>query len=280
VDIRLAARKILKSLLRIFAVAVFAIVMLLLFFQHRLIYHPHPYDRPVGQRGEGIVPIAYTTSQGRQQSYYLPPRGQPMRRLWVCFPGNGSLAMDWLRFLKPAPDSHDGFLLIDYPGYGDCEGSASPAAIEDSAEAAFASLAVKLNMPEASLEKDLGVLGLSLGCATGLNFAVRHPVDRVILLAPFTRMRDMARRMVGWPLCLLLRHNFDNGARLSELAARASPPRVTIFHGDADTTIPISMGRQLAALYPEMITFHAVPGAGHNSVLTLCLSELAERMRE
>ena len=130
------------------------------------------------------------------------------------------------------------------------------------------------------LDENLNLLCISLGCATGLNFAVRHPVDRIILCAPFTSMRDMARRTVGWPLCWLLMHNYDNRARLGELAARPHPPRITIFHGDEDETVPISMGRQLAGLYPQMIVFHPVPGAGHNTVLSDSQSQIFAVIKE
>ena len=126
----------------------------------------------------------------------------------------------------------------------------------------------------------LNLLCLSIGCGTGLNFAVKHPADRIILAAPFTSLRDMARRTVGWPLCWLLMHNYDNRARLADLSARGHPPRIDIFHGDDDQTVPISMGRELASKYPAMSTFHAVPGAGHNTVLANARSEIFALMRD
>ncbi len=275
--------RILKSLLRIAAATVLAISILLLLFQHKLIYHPRPYSVAAEARNPSLVTLAYTTAQGREHAYYLPPLAQPRqmpRHLWLAFPGNGSLALDWLNFLDPPPDPRDGFLLIEYPGYGDSQGSASSEAIQASAEAAFATLAQSLHVEPAALEAHLNLICVSLGCATGLNFAVRHPVDRMILVAPFTSLRDMARRVVGWPLCWLLIHNYDNRARLRQLAARPRPPRVTIFHGDDDQTVPISMGRELAASFPRMITFQEVPGAGHNTVLFESQSRIFAMMRE
>ncbi len=170
--------------------------------------------------------------------------------------------------------------MIDYPGYGDCQGSPSPAAIQASAEAAFASLAQSLHVQPGVLDQNLNLLCHSIGCATGLNFALRHPVDSVVLLAPFTSLRDMARRTVGWPLCWLLLHNFENRARLRQLAARQHPPRVLIFHGSDDQLVPISMGRELASISPGMITFHEVPGADHNSILFQARSAIFAAMRD
>lgn len=266
---------------RILIIAALAVVVLLLLFQNLLIYHPRRYAPGASALHPFLVPLSYTTSQGPQQAFYLPPSllpDQPPRHLWVIFPGNGSLALDWVHFLDPPPDPGGGFLLIDYPGYGDCQGSPSPAAIQASAEAAFACLAQSLHTQPAVLEGDLNLLCHSIGCATGLNFAARHPVDRIILLSPFTSLRDMARRTVGWPLCWLLLHDFDNRARLRELAARPRPPRVTILHGGDDLLVPISMGRQLAAMFPAMITFQEIPGADHNTILFDARSQIFAAM--
>jgi pimeloyl-ACP methyl ester carboxylesterase len=118
------------------------------------------------------------------------------------------------------------------------------------------------------------VIGHSIGCGAGLQFAARWNVDRVVLIAPFTTMREMARRVVGWPLCHLLLHNFDNRARLAELAARRLEPEVVLFHGTDDEVIPFEMGRSLAAEHPGMIRFHAVPGADHNTIVDTASEEI------
>lgn len=275
-------QRILKSMFRIIIATVLAMILLLLLFQHLLIYHPRPYNFDASARYPFLVPLPYTTAQGRQDAWYLPPSrlpAQPPRHLWVVFSGNGSLALDWVGFLDPPPDPTDGFLLIDYPGYGNCQGHPSPATIQASAEAAFAALAESLRTQPGVLEKDLNLLCVSIGCGAGLNFAIRHPVDRIVLLAPFTSLRDMAQRTVGWPLCWVLLHNFDNRARLRELAARPNPPRVLILHGDADSLVPIAMGRQLASMFPRMITFEAVPGAGHNTVVSDARPQILSAMR-
>lgn len=269
----------LRSLLVVFV----AIALLLLLFQHQLIYHPRK-DRPTYREKlpTHTVELKYQTSQGRQQCFYVPQRDSTLQmpaRIWVMFPGNASLALDWLEFLAVAPDGSDAFLLIDYPGYGECEGSASPESTQESAEHAVVALAGALNMGRETLDKRLNVVGLSIGCATALKFAVRHPIEHAVLIAPFTTLREESRRMVGFPLCYLLLHNYDNRTRLAELASRQSPPTVTIFHGSADSTIPPAMGRELAALFPKMIDFHEVPGADHNSILSVALPQIYEAMQ-
>jgi uncharacterized protein len=275
--------RFLMSALRILVVAALAIVVLLLLFQNLLIYHPRHYGGEAHDRFPFVVPIPYATAQGRQQAFYIQPRvspGEPPRRLWVAFNGNGSLALDWAAYFDPPPDPRDGFLLIEYPGYGFCEGSPSPAGIEASAEAAYAALAQSMHTQPAVLDGRLNLICQSIGTGAGLNFAVHHSVDRIILLAPFTSLRDMAKRLIGWPLCWVLVHNFDNRARLRELAARPAPPRITIFHGNDDMTVPNAMGRELASMFPAMIQFQEIPGAGHNNILPSSLGQVCAILRQ
>ena len=72
-------------------------------------------------------------NNGRFPDGLLPPPGNDsVQRVWVLFGGNAGLALDWLGLLTQVNSPGVGFLLIDYPGYGACEGSASPETIRSS----------------------------------------------------------------------------------------------------------------------------------------------------
>lgn len=275
---------VIRAVVRILLLVFLGFALLLFVLQDRMIYHPRPYARNLPAAFAGNpVEIKYSTSAGNQTAFYIPPKNAALAhpaRIWVMFAGNGSLALDWIDLTAGAPDRDDGFLLIDYPGYGSCEGSASPDSIEESAEQALAHLGSKLNLEPDALDQKLNAIGHSIGCGAALNFCVRHPVRKIILIAPFTSLRDMARNQVGFPLCLLLRHNFDNRARLAELAARTHSPAITLFHGTADALIPIRMGRELTGMFPSMIRFREVPEAGHNTVVYDALPEIHEAMED
>ncbi len=271
-------RRLFVSLGRIAVVTFFALLLLILFFQHRMIYFPRHYSpAEIEMLARISQPLTYRTSQGEQTAYYIGARENPPRRLWAMFCGNGSVAADWLETIQASGNPHDAFLLVDYPGYGASAGAASPKSIAESAEAA-AQLALQKLPHDAALP--WGAMGHSLGCAAALQFAVKFKADRVILVSPFTSMTAMARRQVGWPLCLLLRHPFDNVARLDELTAHSPHPRVTIFHGLRDNMIPPSMGRQLAEAHPDFTRFEPVENAGHNDVVTLAAPRLVAAISE
>ena len=78
-------------------------------------------------------------------------------------------------------------------------------------------------------------------------------------------------------------HNFDNRARLGELAARPSPPQVTIFHGADDSFIPPKNGVKSLAhvnVIRRMIDFHEVPGATHNTIVDEAGPQVRELMSQ
>lgn len=260
-------RSLAKSLARIFVMLAAA----LLLGQHWMIYHPRAYGAGDIAAFKQVQPLSYSTSEGRQQCYYVPARsanaGQQPGAIWVLFGGNGGLALDWMDLVSSYPSAQDAFLLIDYPGYGSCTGSPSRKTIQESSDAALAALAGHLGVKVAALEPRLRVLGHSLGAASALGFASAHPVSRVVLLAPFTTLRDMARRSVGWPLCYLLLDNFDNRARLQEITHRSPAPSIDILSGTDDAVIPFTMGAELGRSFPH-VHFKSVAGAGHNSILS------------
>ncbi len=239
--------------------------------QRKLIYYPPPGGyQPSYAVGlpEGTVELEYTTDDGRQVAFYVPPTESDPKQLptvlWVMFNGNASLAQDWLDLIESASRTDTGFLLVDYPGYGLCEGSPTRKGILRNIDASYLALADHLGTTTKNLEPHTRAFGFSLGAAVALEFAVRHPPKHVVLLASFTSMQDMARIVVGPVIKHLLIDRFDNRARLAELAALPNPPRVDLFHGTQDDVIPFAMGEELAAAHPSMITFHPIEGSDHN----------------
>jgi predicted esterase len=113
-----------------------------------------------------------------------------------------------------------------------------------------------------------------------LDFAMRHPVQHLILISVFTTLREEAATMVGRPLSHLLVENYDNRAALRKLARRSQLPRIDIFHGTDDDTIPIRMGRELAEDFPALVTFYPVVVGDHASVIDKASPEIVSAMNE
>ncbi|HEX8679711.1 MAG TPA: alpha/beta hydrolase, partial [Chthoniobacterales bacterium] len=208
--------------------AVLALVALIYFRQHNMIYHPRPYGPEFANSlPPGVVELRYSTIAGAQSAFYLP-RGaeQPIpSRIWVAFPGNGSFALDWLALIARDPNPTNAYLLVDYPGYGRNEGYAAIATNRAVADGALEALEKHLGLSSGELDSRLNIIGHSFGCGAGLDFASRHSANRMVLVAPFTSLREAAVLVVGELLSHLLIENYDNRARLHELAERENPPR-------------------------------------------------------
>lgn len=260
-----------------------AATVLLFIFQRSLMYFPMEYEEEVKDNlPPYVAPVLYDTPCGRQMSFYRQPANgdETPERLWIFLGGNAFRSLLWLNFPELFADEEAGYFLMEYPGYGFCEGKPSRENIIESMESAFDSLGKHLGMKESEMATDLNLLGHSLGCATSLEFASRHPVKKVILLAPFTSALDAARSMVPPPWHYLLIDRFDNMTRLSELAARENPPSVYIFHGTADRILSHKMGKRLSESEPEITEFHSYEGVGHNEVIEVAIPEIRKILND
>jgi pimeloyl-ACP methyl ester carboxylesterase len=260
--------------------ALLSVVVLLLLFQHRLIYFPRPYDKPSlwdleKRKGKRLI---VQTSQGRQVAFYLPSvknQEQAPEFIWMIFGGNGSLALDYAG--EPLHwDSRFGYVFVDYPGYGECEGTPNPSSVRESIVVIVKALKEEMHWSDAELQQRTGVLGHSLGCAAALIAAEEAGLKKAVLCAPFTTMTEMARRTVGWPLCELNRHRYDNVARLEKLVPQGL--QVHAFHGQIDQVIPVGMSRRLAGMFPKAVTLTEIPDCDHNEVVMAAGTAIGESM--
>ncbi len=252
--------------------------------EHTFLYHPRQYrDGYERKLPKQLITLDFETSSGQQFAYYMPPRnkapGAP-QRLWICFGGNASLALDWAGLAEEgARDPDAGYLMVEYPGYGKCAGVPSASSILENTTTSLATLSRHLKVEKAELADRMSLIGYSLGTATALQFAVHYPVERIILIAPFTSIRAMAARYAGILGSLVVSQQFDNMAQLMKLASRERPPKVIIIHGDRDTVCPVEMGRELAQRHPEMIELQEIPGGSHLSIFAKAAAHIFHAMQ-
>jgi pimeloyl-ACP methyl ester carboxylesterase len=254
------------------------LILLLLFFQRSMIYMPVKMNRDhIRSLSQRYIPIEFKTTRGMQAAFYIKPSSHPLddpsfdrtppETLWVLFNGNAALAVHWDEFIMANPDQEAGYLLVEYPGYGYNEGKPTRQSIHEGSCGAIDGLFRTWDVRPGEQQFTLGFMGYSLGAAAALDLTEYVRPDRIILLAPFTRMLDMARRTVGWPLCHVLIDRFNNVRHLEILYAGEDKPDIAIFHGTGDTIVPTRMGKDLADPYPNMVSFYPVSGAGHNDLL-------------
>ena len=265
---------LIKMMWLLVPVLLIGFVSLVIRVQRRFIYFPRQYA-PVElehAKAAGVQEIRFRTSQGNQAAFFwrnADAEAAP-RFIWLLFAGNGSVALDWLGLIAQFADPATGFLLVEYPGYGICEGSPNPQSILENSENAFQAL---LGQKHWEIAADaIGVLGHSLGGAAALQFAAKHAVRKIVTNSTFTTMDDMVRRTIYISLGPLLQHRFDNVTALKAILSRNQIPEIDIYHGDADQVVPVQMGRALAQLDSEQIRFVTIAGGHHNDLLEEVLS--------
>jgi hypothetical protein len=122
----------------LFPVALISVVVLL---QDRFIYFPSRYS-PADLREAkniGVQELRFMTSQGSQAAFFWRSNDSETapQNVWIVFGGNGDVALNWIDLVHDFPGPHTGYLLVDYPGYGICEGRPNPDSILESSENAL-----------------------------------------------------------------------------------------------------------------------------------------------
>jgi len=166
--------------------------------------------------------------------------------------GNLSHRADLLRVL------HDRLkvstLAFDYRGYGRSEGKPSEQGVMDDARSAAAWLVERTGVRQT----DLILYGESLGGAVVVDLAAAKGARALVLENTFSNLTDTAAHHYPW-LKSLIRSRFDSTAKI-----KAYHGPLLQFHGDADTIIPIELGRRLFAAANEPKEFVMIKGADHN----------------
>lgn len=124
-------------------------------------------------------------------------------------------------------------LAVEYPGYGICAGTTDEDGIMANATAAIQFVTETLQWPCDGIK----LFGRSLGTGPTVALASQYNVSGVILVSPFTSMRDIFRNQIG-PLAEFVGDRFRN----AELAEKIESPTL-IIHGQSDTLIPLEHGR-------------------------------------
>jgi len=188
-------------------------------------------------------------------AWFVPFAGSRRTLLW--FHGNaGNIGnrVDLLSLLHRKLKSN--VLIMDYRGYGLSEGEISEEGTRLDARAAYDYLLSRSDINP----REIILFGRSLGAAVAIDLAVDLEHGALILEAPFTSIKEMAKKTFPFlPTSMLLKTRYDS---LSKIKAVQLP--LLILHGDQDQVVPFSQGRALFSAANDPKTFYIIRGAGHN----------------
>ncbi|MFP6674423.1 MAG: alpha/beta hydrolase [Pirellulaceae bacterium] len=145
---------------------------------------------------------------------------------------------------------------FDYRGYGKSEGKPHEIGVLRDARSARAWLAQRTGVPES----EVVIMGRSLGGAVAVDLAARDGARGLVLASTFTSLPDVGAHHMPWTLPhLLMTQRLNSQRKIKEYRGP-----LLQSHGDADSTIPISLGRELYDAAPGPKQFVVIHGADHN----------------
>ncbi len=233
---------------------------LLLMFENKLIYHPSS-DREYWQPPPGLKyeDVHFHSSSGDTVHAWWCPQSEATWTILFSHGNAGNLSGH--AWIIPALSKHvkANVLIYDYPGYGKSSGKPSEPGCCSAADAAYGWLVSTKKIPD----QQIILMGQSLGGALACDLAVKYPHRAIVLLSPFTSIRDIGQELFPiFPVRWLVRHQYDNVSKLKDYHKP-----LFIGHGDRDEVIPFHHGERLFAVAgsPDK-AFHRIPNGTHNSL--------------
>ncbi len=250
--------RFLATLLVSAGVAYAALLVLIYFYQPKLVFLPDVAGRDlVGNPhdiGLDFEEVWLRTGDGiNVHSWYVPASGAG--RVLIFFHGNAgniSHRLDTLRLLNAMGLN---VLMVEYRGYGQSEGTPSERGTRLDALAAWDHLEAQRGFKAG----DIVLFGRSLGGAVAAQLAQERRPAGLVLESTFTSVPDIGAEVYPWlPVRLLSSMRYDS---LSAVKAFEFP--VLVVHSKRDEIIPYHHGRRLfeAARPPKQ--FLEIDG-GHN----------------
>lgn len=226
-------------------------------FEDSVIFQPTPFTdaeaRPDDDQFEN-APIE--ASDGIHVHGWYQEAAKPVAVVLYCHGNAGNIAhRRWV--LKLFRDYLNcSILIFDYRGYGRSEGTPSEEGILEDARAARRWLAKRAGVAES----EIVLVGNSLGGAVAVDLASKDGARALVLENTFTSLPDVASsHLLGLPSRWFLKNRLDSQAKIADYHG---PLLQT--HGDADSIVPIKLGRRLFDAAHEPKQFVVVSGGGHN----------------
>ncbi len=181
---------------------------------------------------------------------YLPPAGNGS--LVILYSHGNAEDLSYMEnYLQEFRFRGYGVAAYDYEGYGQSDGKPSEANAYRDIERVYRFLTDE----EKIAPERIVIYGTSVGSGPACYLAEKVPAAALVLEAPFTSAFSVIN--LGW----LPGDRFPNLRRIGNIRMP-----VLIIHGDRDSVVPFSHGKELYDKANEPKKFYHVKGAGHNNI--------------
>ncbi len=229
-----------------------------------VLFHPRRHTEPVSTTGKHTINVAADSTVTLGCRFFINDASSPTL---LYFHGNGETANDYEDIAPLFVERGMNVFLATYRGYGWSSGTPSAAAMmKDSLKVYSAAVGA---IQEMGLKDTLFVMGRSIGSAAAIEVC-SHFSDSLrglIVDSGFAQTLPLLESL-GYDTSqsgLTEKDGFGNIEKIEEIKIP------TLFlHGSQDLIIPIRQAEKLQAFSgARMKKFFVIPGADHNSVLTV-----------
>jgi uncharacterized protein len=261
-DIMLVMRKIII----IVAVVYIAASAILYVFQDRLIFFRQTLTRErlqyIQDRFPGSEEVSIMTPDSIElRGWLLHGKSEGPSPLLIYFGGNAEEVSWMMEFGNQAPEWS--FLLVNYRGYGMSGGKPGEKDMLSDALLLYDTFSSRNDIDE----KNIAVMGRSLGTAVAVYLSANRPVTGTVLVSPYASIEELAQsNFPVFPVRFLIKHRFN----VLPLASGIENPMLAIIASD-DTIIPMIHSRRLYDEWKGEKNLREIPDSDHN---TLILNDL------
>jgi len=248
---------IVAAILKVCVAVAIGLPLVVYLAQDALIFHPQSISEArraeIAQRYPRIAGVFPPTADGTRVHAWYVKSGSPL----VLYFGGNAEEVSWMidAVLAQAPGTS--WLLMDYRGYGQSEGSPSEKALVADALALYDRAA---QLPGVD-PKRIYAFGRSLGSGPAVALAAARPLAGLVLVTPFDSLTALAKRYYWYlPVDWMLKHRFDSIA----LAPQLKTPLLCLI-AERDEVIPAAHGERLCDAWGGPKRKVLLPGANHNS---------------
>ena len=230
--------------------------LLLYFFQERFIFFPEKLSQD--HRFSFRLPFSEVNLRTKEDRllHALHFKADSANGVIFYLHGNAGSVRSWGEEAAVYTQLHYDVFMPDYPGYGKSEGTiSSEEQLYRDMQAAYDKL------KESYAEKDIVILGYSIGTGPAARLAATNHPRLLILQAPFYSLSVVMRQHYPILPTFLLKYRFNTFMWIQQ----SSMP-VVLFHGTRDEIIPYQSSVKLKGLLSEKDSLITLEGGTHNGM--------------
>jgi len=224
------------TLLLIFLLVYFFIVIGIYLYQRNLLYHPSENNYFGDELLVSVDKIKIKTQDNIELLSWYHNKNASDYKTILFLHGNAGSLENRIHKINHFKDMKINFLLLSWRGFNGNGGKPTELGLYEDAKSALRWLKSK-----GILEKNIIIYGESLGTGVATEIAQNKNFSGIILESPFTSMIDAGKNKYPFlPVSFLLKDKYESNKKIKNIKIP-----ILIMHGKVDKIVPFYMGKKM-----------------------------------